>query len=507
MLKTLVRHTITYLPSKLLPALTGFITAPILTRLFLPAEYGYWALALGVVDFLFALACSGVGSVPFRFLPAYKTRSELGVFFVTLGVLSGIVIAVVSAVSFLILHILRGWLPPDLYPLLMISVLIFIVQALFVIARGALQAQQRSGLYSFFELLNVYGSLGAGLLLVIVFGFGVDGLLWGQFLAVALALPILLVLVTRGVHLRTGHWQGAAALQFWQYAWPLALGNMAMWGLRLSDRYLIGLFRPASEVGLYSVAYNISGKSVSLLVQLLLLSSGPLLMNAWETQGREAAEKSLAMISRLYLTVCLPAAAGVSFLARPFVALLTSEAYHEGYRIVGYIAFSSFAGGLSQIAILGTLIKKNTRRIAINQAAAALVNLGLNLVLVPRFGFVAAGFTTLIGYAVLFVLQAHASRQYLTWRFPFRTLRNIVIATTFVGLAIWGVYAGPWSRGDSHWGYLAVSIVVAVPVYFVCLLLLGEANQEERAIAERFLCSVVAKARRTGSKGLSDEHA
>jgi len=500
MQKTFVRDMLIYLPAKFLPALTGFITAPILTRLFVPAEYGYYALATGVYDFLFALACSGLASVPIRFFPAYKEKSELDVFFASLGVPTGIVIAVASALSFSAVFMLRGHLPPVLSPLLLISILIFAAHSIFTMLMDVVRVQERSGIYTVFDLLRRYGGLGLGLLLVIVFDFQVEGLLWGEFLVLALALPSLLFLTTRGVNIRPQSFRPSDALQMWHYGWPLALGNMAMWGLRLSDRYIIGFFRPASEVGLYSVAYNISSKSIDILVALFLLSMGPMVMNTWESQGREATEKTLAMVTRLFLIICLPAAAGLSVLASPLVSLLTAEAYHEGYRVVGYVAFSSFAWGLFMIANMGTLIKKKTYQIAINQGVAALVNLGLNLVLVPRFGFVAAGVTTLVGYAVLLALQIYVSRSHLAWPFPWMTLRNVVIATVCMGLAVSAIYAVPGNRNDVHLDYLLLSIVVGVLVYLVSLLLLGEANEEERAVARHFWYKVAKKAHMTTTR-------
>lgn len=494
MLKTFVMHMVAYLPSKLLPALTGFITAPILTRLLLPAEYGNWALAAGVYELLFALSCSGLASLPVRFFPAYRARSELGVFFVTLSISLVIVIAITSTVGFLTIFTLERYLPPILFPLLIISVLIFMVQAIYTVFLVVVQAQQRSTVYSFFELLTRYSSLGLGLLLVIVFNLGVEGLLWGEFSMLTLVLPFLLFLTIKGVRLRPRHFRPSGAFEMWRYAWPLSLGNMAMWFLRLSDRYVIGFFWPESDVGLYSVAYTISGKSIDMLVTLFLLSMVPMVMSAWESQGREATEKTLAMMTRFFLTLCLPAAAGLTIMARPFVALLTDGAYHGGYRIVGYVAFSSFAWGLFMIACMGTLIKKDTHRIAINQGVAAAINLGLNLVLVPRFGFVAAGITTLVGYAVLLALQAHASRPHLTWLFPFKTLRNVVIATIGMGLAVFAVNAMSGNWDGPHLGYLFLSIVVGVLVYLVLLLLLGEANEGERSAAKRFWHEVAGKA-------------
>ena len=495
MLRAFVRDMATYLPSKLLPALTVFISAPILTRLFLPAEYGNYALALGVPSFLFALAGSGFGSGAVRFFPAYKVKSEEGVFFATLSVSIGVIIAAVSAISFSVLFLLRTHLPSALYPLLFVSILIFVFQAVFIVFMEVVRAQGRSGRYTAFQLLTRYGSLGLGLLLVVVFGLRVEGLLWGTLLALALVIPFLLFLTTRRVSIRPQDFHRPDALQMWRYAWPLALGNIAMWSLILSDRYIISFFRPASEVGLYSVAYGISGKSIDMLVALFLLSMGPMVIGTWENRGRKATERTMGMITRLFLILCLPAAAGLSLLAVPFVALLTAEPYHDGYRIIGYVAFSSFAWGLSQIFSMGILIKKKTRRIAVNQILAALVNLALNLVLVPRYGFVAAGITTLIGYALLFALQASASRHYLTWLFPFRTLRNAVIATISMGLAITSVsavYADIAKGGAEAW-YLFLSIVVAVPVYFASLLLLGEANEEERAIARNLWYRVAGR--------------
>ena len=108
--------------------------------------------------------------------------------------------------------------------------------------------------------------------------------------------------------------------------------------------------------------------------------------------------------------------------------------------------------------------------------------------LVPRFGFVAAGFSTFVGYAVLLALQVYASRRYLAWRFPFATLRNVVIATICMGLVLAGVHAVSGNEGNGvDAGYLFASIAVAVAAYFASVFLLGEANQEEMDAVKRWL--------------------
>lgn len=486
--KTFVTDMVTYLPSKLLPALTGLITVPILTHLFSPSAFGDYVLALGVSDFMFALSCSGFGSAALRFFPEYKAKSELRGFFASLSLSMGMVMACVVAISLTALFVLKPYVAPTLYPLFLISIFIYVAQSIFVIASDLTRAQERSRLYTFFQLVTRYGGLGLGLSLVIFFDLHVEGLLWGTLISLALALPFLLVMTGRGLHMERNDVSPQVAMQMWRYARSLNLGNMAMWGLRLSDRYMLSVFRPASEVGLYSAAYSLSEKSIDIFVAMFLLSMGPLVMNTWERHGREATERDLTMITRLFLILCLPACIGLTLLASPFVRLLTADAYHEGYRIVGYVAFSSFFWGLSQIAGRGMLISKQTTRFAVNQIVAALINLGLNLALIPTFGFVAAGITTLIGYVILFVLQIYGSRHYLTWRFPFKTLINVVGATVCMGLAVGGLQAMSDNGSNIRLGLLLqlfVIITVGILTYIGVLWLLGEANEKERAVARR----------------------
>ena len=296
----------------------------------------------------------------------------------------------------------------------------------------------------------------------------------------------MMVSLIKGLDIRFGRTDGSHIRKIWNYGFPLAIGNMAMWGLRLSDRYLIALFRPESEVGLYSAAYNLSGKSIEILAALFGLSTFPILVKIWENEGREATENTLALFTRLYLILGIPAATGLCLFASPFVSLFAAEAYHEGYRVVGPVAFSSFFWELTLIAGFGLLIKKKTLAIAANQIITALINIGLNLLLIPRYGFVIAGITTLTGYLALFILQYFSSRRYLTWRFPYKSLRNILTATLLMGsLAFW-IYGLSGSRTELRPGYFLFSVALAIPVYFGTLWLLGELNEFERGVAVRF---------------------
>lgn len=493
MLRQFVKDMAIYSPSKILPSLTAFITTPILTRLFLPAEYGTWAQAVSISAFLVALAASGFGSAAVRFYPAFRAEARLKAFFASLGASSGTIIILVAGIGVLALRLFKGSLPAALIRLLPVVILVFIVQSVYSVFIAVMRAQGRSGSFTSFELIVNYCGLGLGLLLVAVWGFRVEGLLWGSFLILALTLPFLIFLATKGAGIHPRDFHFSNALQLWRYAWPLTLGNVAMWGLRVSDLFIIGSFRPERDVGIYAVSYNISAKSIELLVALFLLSVSPLIYSTWENRGKEATEETLTMVTRVYLVVCLPAAVGLSVLAFPFVALLTTPDYYEGTRIVGFVVFSSFIWGLANIAMMGISIRKKAYRIGANQIIAASAHIGLQLLLVPRFGYVAAAVSTLIGYSVLLVLQTLASRPHLTWRFPFKTLRNVMAASAVMGLVAWGIYGLPGTGNRASLVYLLLSIFAAVLAYAVCLWFLGEAKDEEKREVRRLWLKAIGK--------------
>jgi O-antigen/teichoic acid export membrane protein len=483
MLRRFGRDVMAYLPSKLLPALTGFLSAPILTHLFSPAEYGSYALAVGLADLLFAAALSGIASVPVRFLPDFEVRNETSSFASSLLSLAFLLVLGVAMLAVGASFLFGSALSQLSQQLMLLSVLVFCVQAFFMLFQQMLRAQARTVPYTITELWGNYGSLGLGLLLVVVWKMGVPGMLWGMVACYALSFPWLLRWTLGKAKLSLGNYRPQAAREIWSYAWPLAMGNMAMWALRLSDRYVIGAYRTADDVGLYSVAYNLSGKSIDMLVALFLMTMGPIIMSTWAREGHDRTAKSLNWMTRAYLLTTIPAVVGLTVLAKPFVSLLTSPEYLEGYKIVGFVSLASMLYGFAQLFGVGILLRKQTGRIAINQVIAGGLNFVLNLFLVPRFGFVAAGVTTLLGYACLLALQAFSARGLLRWRFPFSSLLRSSLSAGVMALGILGLQrALPPEAADGNVIFLLLSVVMGIALYAITLWLSGEIMSQEKTV-------------------------
>ena len=479
MQKRIFKDLLTYLPAKLLPALTAIITVPIFTRLFSPDEYGNYILAFGVAEFLYAAGVTGLASSAMRFYASYEVKSDLSKYFSSMFASTGLMSLLAAALAAVVLVVFRSRINDQLYPLLWVAIVLFVVESWFNILMQILRAEERGKWYTALELFNRYGTVGISLIMVLVFSVGVSSLLWGQ--AVAMLIPVLLLIgmTRRGVPVRASSVTMPDLKLMYMYALPLSMGNVAAWGLRLADRYIINRFEGSYEVGLYGVSYNISARSIELLVGLFLLVPAPILFRLWEEKGREETEHAISIFARVFFVMVIPAVVGLWVLAKPMVGILADEEYYEGYKAVGLVAAGTAAFGLSQLASYGTLVSNHTRAIAINQFIAVAISLALNFLLVPHIGFMGAAWAAAISFVALSVLQARSSAQFLTLRLPWRSLFNAMAASAVMGLAVWGVVhvLHGYDR-DATAATRAIVILggagVGVVVYGLVLWILGE---------------------------------
>ena len=488
MIRDFLKDLLKYLPAQIAPAIVGFIAIPIITRLFAPADYGNYVLVIATVSILAAIV-GWLSMSIIRFYPAYERDGKLDEFHGSTVKLLVISVAVLTVVFLGILFFLKSSVSSQLWHLMLIGTVVFVLMSSFQVLQHFLRARRQLNWYTSFSIWNSVAALGVGIALVMGLHYGIEGLLWGSVLRLAIVLPFLCKVAIAGrTRLRSAGISPELTKEMAKYGFPLVVGNLAAWILSLSDRYMLEFFRGAQEVGIYSASYIISENSILLLASLFMLATRPLLMNIWEKEGMEKSREFVSKITRYYLIVCLPAAVGLSILAKPAIGVLTAPEYHEGYRIVALVAFSIFFLGLQHEFQSGLILYKKTSLIMIAIAASGLLNLGLNFWLVPRYGYMAAAVTTLISYAFLLVAMIVVSRRYFIWEFPFKSLGKAAIASAVMGAVVYPVGN---SMTSSTLVNLILGIVVGVVVYMVTLFLLREPQKEEiqelRTIRRRIL--------------------
>jgi O-antigen/teichoic acid export membrane protein len=480
MQRRITKDLLTYLPAKALPALAAFITVPIYTHLFSPDEFGYYALAIAASEFLLLGTTTGFGQGAVRFYSAYQLRSGLSSYFSVLFSSVGLITLVAVAASACILVIFQSQISPNLYPLLWAALALYLVSACNATLMDVLRGQEKSRWYSVIWISQVYIGIMIGLVLVLVFGMDISGLIWGQTLGLLLVIAPLYWFTTQSASVHPVHINRSDLKQLWAFSLPFTIGNLAFWSLSLADRYIVEMFRGSYEVGLYSVAAKISSRSIQLLVGLFFLVPAPIISRLWEERGRQATEEALTAFTRMFCLMVIPAVSGLSVVAIPLLRLLADKAYFAGYPAIWLTAFAAMGLGLSDLGSSGCLVTNRTSLIARNQCVAAGAGLVLNLILVPKLGFMGAALSAALAFFLLASLQAISSARFLTWRWPLQSLWRVLVASAAMSISVLILLAYLPSN-TTIWQAvsLLISVTVGALIYGSILWILGEVSPKD----------------------------
>jgi len=488
MIKELFKDVVKYLPSYIIPAIVGISTIPIITRLFSPVDYGNYVLVLTSVSILSTISTVWIGAAIIRFFPAYRLNNRLGEFYGAIVKLAFVSVVGISVIFMSIIFFAKGHISASLHFLMRVGLLVFIVSSWSTLLLAFLRAKRQVGWYTSFTIYHKVAGVGFGVVLIIIFHYGIEGLLWGAFFSAVMVLPLLWKIVMKKLSFKEGTLHSPISIQITKYGFPLVAVNIASWALSFSDRYVLGFFRGSQEVGIYSASYAISERTILAIVYLLAMAWEPIAFDIWENQGVEASREFLRKVTRYYLLIGLPAAVGLSILAKPVIGVLAAPAYFQGYVTVPIVAFSAFLIGIERsFGRVLNYYKKTNLTMHYNLIGAG-TNLGLNFLLIPKYGYMAAATTTLVACAANLAMVIAMSRQFLVWQFPFKSLGKIAVAS-----AVMSIIAYPLGNSltASNVMNLIVGICTGAVVYSVMLLLLRELRPEEireaRSLAFRIL--------------------
>lgn len=475
MTKDFIKDLFKYLPAQVAPGIIGIISIPIITRIFRPIDYGNYNLVIATVMVLTTLL-SWIPMSIIRFYPSYERDEKLDLFFGNIISLTFLSLLVLSPLFFVFLLFIKSNISSEFFSLMNIGLGVFFITVIFDVFKSFLRATRQAGWFSGFSVWKNIASLGMALVLIFCLHRGIASLFWGTIFSVILILPFIFRKAKKNIASRYLKIDFSLIKKMAKYSFPLVLGNLAAWILSLSDRYIIEIFRGTREVGLYSANYNIAHGSIILISSLFWLSSGPILMHIWEKEGEDKSKDFLTKVTRYYFMICLPMVIGISVLSKPVINIMAGEQYFEGYKIIPFVSAGIFLLGLQKRFNDGLLLCKRTNPIAFSIIAAGFLNILLNRVFVPEYGYFAAAITTFISYAFLLFVMVLFSRRFIIWKFPFVSLLRVSCASTIMGLIIF--YVGN-NLTSSALINIIFGIGIGVGVYFFALLILGEFSKEE----------------------------
>jgi O-antigen/teichoic acid export membrane protein len=265
---------------------------------------------------------------------------------------------------------------------------------------------------------------------------------------------------------------------------PLAVTYMVTTVYFKVDVPILQHYRPYSEVGWYTLAYK--PFEALLFVPLTMRTVVFPLMSVYYRSAPDRLALSSEKFFKGLVLIGLPCGVGLFVLAAPINSLL--HLYPESEAALRILAI-----GIPFMFVDNTFIaalNAMDRQVLYAWVAltALVVNVGLNLVLIPRYGYLGASWSTSACEALLatmgWVLLARLARPVPVWRASWR----ILAAGVGMGLAL-----VPFRNAHS-WATVA-AIAVGAAVYAVLLIAFRAFDAEERALGRRALSGAGSPAR------------
>jgi O-antigen/teichoic acid export membrane protein len=270
---------------------------------------------------------------------------------------------------------------------------------------------------------------------------------------------------------------GPRVAELWAYGMPLSLVALASYVLAASDRLIVAAMLGPAAAGAYAAASVIADRSITVLLTAGAAATKPLVFAEFERGGPDGARRLLARVAAWMMALAFPAATLLACAPRAVAELLAGRALAPGAALVlPWVAAGALLSGLLALHFgLAFQIARRTRAMVAAVAPAAALNVCANLVLLPRFGVIAAAWTTLGGYAVALAVALWLGRRHFPVPFP-----PAEAARTAAACVPAGLFALAASR---HAGAPAGVLAGAGAVYACAALALDVAGARSLALA------------------------
>lgn len=406
MLGSLAKHSSHYALGSGLVTLASLISFPLLTRILSVDEYGTLSL-IGAVLLLFTgLGKLGMQHSIVRFqaeVSAGKRPVDEAGYVTTVLVglgITGLLGSAAMAITSLVVP--EGWWNNAQVATLLLPVSAFIlVRALDSGVINLLRAQQRSVAYNVYVVLKKYFALIAALGVMFLFVPHLRGFYLGTFVAEALVTIVAIAYLSRLRHTSIAGFSIPTFQAMLAFGIPMIAYELSGIILNLGDRYVIQAVMGSEAVGQYSAAYNLCEYLQLMLMSSLAQAVSPIYLKMWEEKGDEETRQFIERTLRFYVLGGVAVLAGASAVGADVLVLLASEKYRAGGVVIPYVVAGMLISGAIPIFAAGLYIHKQNYLMIPFVFASAVLNIALNLWLLPKIGLLGAGIATLVGYSFL----------------------------------------------------------------------------------------------------------
>lgn len=466
----------------------GLLTLPVYARVFSPAEYGVIEVIVVAMAIVALMVDAGFASALQRSYFDYTDddhESRGSVVFT--AVATSLAIGLVAGATLAVFHRqVAEWLFGDTHyaNVVLIASLALPATGMASLTRQVMRLRFQPWRYLTSSLIAAVGGTAVALVAVLPLDLGAEGVFVGSLSGALLSIAYNVVM-GRGV--LTPRFSRPELRTMLAFGLPLLPAALALWVLQFLDRLMLSRLGSLSDVGEYAVANRVA-MPLLLLITAFGTAYSPFMLSLF-SQDAEEEKRLRGRVLGYVVGGLLVAGAAVTLAAEPIVSVLAPR-FHEAYTAVWLLVVGTVAFGTTTVTTAGLALARRTRYMGVYSGLAALLNAGLNLVLIPAWGMRGAALATAVAYVFLTGLYYLKAQQ--VYPTPYRL--GPAVAMGLVGLAVL-----PLSLLELPSVWLNLAVRVAAFVLLVgAVFATGVVGREEvRSVRD------IVRSRRSGSTELA----
>ncbi len=424
-----IKNSFFYTLATMLQGMISFFLLPVYTRFLSLEDYAMLALVTsftGIVSSLITLQIHT--SIP-RFIIKFLKDEErakkyfTGIFLLLfLILLFGCLIINIFGAKFIKI-IFSDKNNMSFYPLFLIATWALLPNLLIGAGTLLLQALEEGNKFFLVSLIQVLVNVAFGLYFVAILKIGVIGVLFAQLISYVVSL-LSVIWFTR-------HWFSRSLLRLplkdikdsLRYSLPIIPHMLSIYIYMYSDRLILQRFVPLADIGIYSIAGTFA-YILLIIVNATTTAYSPRFLKLAEESKAEARGETNKFLEVWWVAIMV-ILMGYLLLSRYVVQLMTRPSFFPAIPLIPILAIAYIFRGLYCFSVNGIFFLERTKLIPVITISAALVNVILNMIFIPKFGVYAAAWNNVLAYFVTFILAFYFSEKYYPLIYPWKNMFKI----------------------------------------------------------------------------------
>lgn len=388
-----VSNSALYSFSTLLQRGAAFFLLPLYTSFLTPEDYGIVNVVTAVSSFVAVLIMMALNGAATRF--HYKNTEEN-----YRKVLWGTITTIVFISSlgwgavFFTFH--RFLVDPfigaiDFYPFAVIGLANTVITPLYLLFQSYLQARQEAMYYSINTLSHFFVQVGLAIVFIAVYKMGAVGMLLSN--VITSLLFFLYVIIAYIPKIKIGCDKTIAKESF-NYSLPLLPHQISIWSAGTIDRLFLNGYKGEAVTGVFTVGQQF-GNVVGTIAYSVNQAFVP-----WFFQMIEKGKDGFRKIEKMGLFAVVGyslIAFAISLFTPEILRFMVSESFRDAWQVIPVLAFAFVFHGV-YFFFINILFVNNTGWVFVVTLSAMVVDVIMNVTLVPIWGFWGAGIACFMTY-------------------------------------------------------------------------------------------------------------